>query len=106
MLKPESDKAKTKRIATYKRWIKANPPDENGRWECYLQISSMCPKSLSRNLLSLEHVKPRSKNPELKYKIENIKPSCLSCNEMKGSRTIEELSKIWPHLLKYMDKEN
>ncbi len=99
----ESPKSKKKRMKTRALWYQQNPPDENGTWLCYLQISSLCPKSLTKETLTMEHVQPRVKAPELKYVVENIRPSC---NKMKDSRTIEQLAKIWPHLTQYIDTLN
>lgn len=101
-LKVESDKARTMRIRTYKAWIKANPPDERGYWYCYLQISSLCPVQLKRETLTLEHVKSRSSHPHLKYDIGNIKSSCRFCNRAKGSQSLEQLAKSFPHLQVYL----
>ncbi len=101
----ESPKSRTKRIRTYKKWMATNPPDSTGHWECYLQISSLCPRMLTRDMLTLEHVMPKVKAPELKYEIANIRPSCAFCNKMKGSRTLDELVKLWPHLVKYLGRE-
>ena len=92
-------------MSTRSAWYKVNPPNEDGKWECYLQISSLCPRYLSKSLLTLEHVQPKVKAPELKYDISNIRPSCSWCNKMKGSRTIEKLAKIWPHLAIYIDQK-
>lgn len=102
-LKKEGDKARKKRQSTANKWFKANPPDEHGDWICYLQISELCPKKLNRQLITLEHVKSKVRHPELKYDINNIKPSCSFCNYLKGSRDLEELARIWPHLLRYLD---
>lgn len=95
---PESKKAYRARVATYKSWMKANPSDEHGYWTCYLHISQLCPVRLTRSMLTLEHVQPKVKRPDLKYDIGNIRPSCKFCNKLKGSRTPEQLAKIWPHL--------
>lgn len=94
----ESKTAKKKRLHTRKVWFLRNHSDENGHWECYLQISSMCPIQLTVHTIQLEHVEPKVKNPELKYKVRNIKPACKWCNKLKGSQTIEQLSVNFPHL--------
>lgn len=98
----ESIKSKNKRLETARKWLKQNPPDENGYWTCYLQISDMCPKQLTKELLVREHVIPKVKAPHLKYDIDNIRPACTWCNRLKDSRTLEDLAKIWPHLLQYL----
>lgn len=101
-IKTESDSARRKRIATYKKWIIANPGDENETWTCYLQISVLCPKTLTRPQLTLEHVKSKVRHPDLRYDPDNIRASCSFCNKLKGSRELEELARIWPHLIKYL----
>lgn len=95
----ESAKTRAKRQQTATAWFKLNPPDATEHWTCYLQISSMCPKRLTRSMVYLEHVRPRSRHPELKFNVKNIRPACYWCNELKGSRELEELVKIWPHLV-------
>ena|ERR1019366_3790055 len=101
-IRKESVKSRGRRIETANKWFKKNPPDEDGHWICYLQISSLCPVKLDRGMLSLEHVEPKVKRPDLKYNTDNIRPSCSFCNKMKGSRTLEQLARIWPHLIKYL----
>lgn len=103
-LRNESKKSHSKRMSTRRVWFENNPPDENGNYICYLQISSMCPKTLSKQLLTLEHVQPKTKAPELKYDTSNIRPACTWCNRSKASRSLEQLAKIWPHLQVYLDK--
>lgn len=89
-----------------KKWYKSNLPDENGKWECYLQISSVCPIKLTKGMLTLEHVEPKVKRPDLIFTVSNIRPSCSWCNAIKASRTLEDLSKTYTQLEKYLlDKE-
>lgn len=97
-LKLESKKSRQKRGTTTGKWFGANPPDDNGYWHCYLQISSLCPKRLTRQLLTLEHVYPKVKYPELKYSIDNLKPSCSFCNKLKGSNTVDTLAKSFVNI--------
>lgn len=97
-LRNESKKSHSKRMSTRRAWFENNPPDENGNYTCYLQISQMCPRTLSKQLLTLEHVQPRSKAPELKYSTDNIRPACTWCNKLKGSRTLEQLVILFPGL--------
>ena len=100
-IKPESDKSKTKRIIMHKKWVKDNPPDDDGTWECYLQISSKCLKRVSKRTMTKEHVEPKVKRPDLKFDPNNIRPACSWCNKLKGSQTLEQLAKTFPHLKKY-----
>lgn len=101
-LRKESIKSRSKRLEVRELWFELNPPDKHGMWTCYLQISPDCPKRLSEGMVNLEHVKPRSKNPELKYDVSNIKAACLRCNGAKGSRSIAGLARQFPHLEKYL----
>ncbi len=102
-MQKESKKSKLLRKATYHRWIKKNPPNEKGEWECYLQISIMCPKKLTKHTMTLEHVKSKKSRPDLKYDLDNILPACSWCNYMKGSKSLDQLARIWPKLIKYID---
>lgn len=83
-------------------WFKMNPPDGKGEWECYLQIADNCPRKMAYQYLTLEHVMPKVKAPELKFDPKNIRPSCAPCNRVKGSKTIEKLAKTYPHLRVYL----
>ncbi len=90
-----------------------NPPDEKGGYTCYLQISPHCLKWISKPYVTIEHVYPRQKFPELKYIPENILPSCEFCNKTKMSNTPEQLAIFFPNIkvmletkewLKFMNK--
>lgn len=103
-IKSKSDKTATKDLAFKGAWLQANPGDiERGKWECYLQISELCPKILTIETLTREHVKPKGTNKSLKYQISNVRPACTWCNAIKSSRTLENLAKEYPHLEKYLD---
>jgi len=54
-------------------------------YECYL-----CGKYLTPIETTLDHVKPRSGNPSLRYEHENLQPCCWSCNTQKGSMSLEQ----------------
>lgn len=62
-------------------FIKANPPDSNGMYRCYL-----CYKLISPDEVTIDHVLPRSSNPELRYDHSNLKYCCYTCNSIKGSK--------------------
>jgi 5-methylcytosine-specific restriction endonuclease McrA len=94
----EAPKTKRRRVNTATRWFKKNPPDENGHWLCYLRISALCPGTLTRPLVTLEHVYPKKTYPQFRYTIRNIKPACTFCNKLKGSRTIAQLAKVFPQV--------
>lgn len=97
-LKLESDKTRAKRRGMAAKWFRKNPPGMDGYWYCYLQISSLCPYRLNRSIVTLEHVYPKVKRPDLKFEIKNIKPGCSFCNKLKGSNTPEQLAKSFPHI--------
>lgn len=100
-LKTESKTAKTRRVAMQIKWEKLNPPDADGYWDCYLQISEKCLRRVSKYTMTKEHVQPRVKRPDLKYSVDNIRPACSWCNKLKGSQSLEQLAVIYPHLKKY-----
>jgi 5-methylcytosine-specific restriction endonuclease McrA len=82
----------------HKKWHAINPPNAEGFWVCYLQISKGCPKVLTYEELQLEHVFPRSKYPELKYVLANVKAACAPCNKLKRSNTIYQMALFYPRL--------
>ena len=91
-LRTISTKTLSKTQATRHLWLKLNPPTEQGFWICYLNISPFCLLKLTQATLKLDHVKARSRYPELKYDVSNLRPACEFCNDMKGSRDLEELA--------------
>lgn len=70
-----------------KDWIKRHGGDE-GRWICALQCSPLCKKILTIETLTLDHIIPRSRRPDLRYEDSNMQPACFFCNSEKGSRVI------------------
>jgi len=92
-LRQESISHKIKRTATAKAWFVLNPPDKDGYWECYLHISPRCLSRVNIENIQLEHVYPKGKYKELRYRHENLKPSCSFCNDLKRSNTINALVK-------------
>jgi hypothetical protein len=83
-LRNKSLKTEQKWIDTKVAWFDANPPDKKGFWNCYLQLDG-CEGRVDRRTLNIEHVESRTRNPELRYVVENLKPSCRNCNKQKGS---------------------
>lgn len=71
-------------------WIKENVTKE-GTWECYLQIHENCPRILTLETLTLEHVEPKSGAPDRRFDKTNIKPACWWCNSKKGSKRLENV---------------
>ena len=72
-------------------YIKNNPPNHQGYWRCYLQISPNCLRYVDKDTLTLDHVESRTRAPEKLTEQTNLKPACGPCNELKGSRGLEEL---------------
>lgn len=97
-IKHEAIKSYEKRKTVALEWYADNPPNSSGQWECYLQISSSCPIFVTRETITLEHVKSKARYPGLRYDKTNLKPACQYCNKIKGSRDIEDLIKLHPHL--------
>lgn len=93
-MRQESKNHKLNRMRTSDSWYTINPPDKDGHWQCYLQISPYCLKVLDRSTISLEHIYPKIKWPELRYRHENIMPSCAYCNKLKLSNTLNQLCKF------------
>lgn len=86
------------------QWLQSNPPDKWGYYTCYLQITPLCPKRISLEQTTLEHIVPAGRGEKYKYDLNNVKPACLPCNSLKGSRTLEALIPEYPHLKKYINK--
>lgn len=65
-------------LATRRQWFKLNPKTY---YEC-----NYCGRWLEPNETTLDHVKSRSRHPELRFNLDNLVPACYSCNYKKGSR--------------------
>lgn len=81
-------------------WIRKNPPDANGYWYCYLGIHPWCPHKLTADkdlvtrdvgMLTLDHVVARTRDPGQVFTQDNLMPACGYCNEMKGSRSLDQV---------------
>jgi 5-methylcytosine-specific restriction endonuclease McrA len=73
-------------------WIRKNPPPVEGRyWLCYLQIHPWCPVRIDISQLTLDHVVSRSRDPSLRFNLDNIKPACQYCNTEKGSKSLDQV---------------
>lgn len=71
-------------LLTRKSWFKKNPPNWAGYYICYI-----CDKWLRPNNTTLDHVKSRSRHPELRFTLSNLRPCCYDCNAEKGSKDYE-----------------
>jgi len=73
-------------------WFRKNPPPVDGiYWICYLNIHPWCPVRLDADSVTLDHVVSRSRAPGLRFNLDNIKPACIYCNNMKGSKSLEQV---------------
>jgi len=73
-------------VAFRRTWKKKHPPNDEGFYECWL-----CGKWVLPNEITLDHVIPRSRRPDLVFEETNIKPACWTCNTLKGSKVIDSL---------------
>lgn len=64
-------------------WYKNNFPNTKGYYECYI-----CGKWIDRSETTLDHIKPRSSYPHLRYEMDNIAACCYRCNSNKGSKSL------------------
>lgn len=72
--------------STRTQWLKQN----KGEWfTCYL-----CNKMVSRRSMHLDHVEARSRRPDLRYEMSNIKPVHARCNLDKGSLSVEQYKNL------------
>lgn len=77
---------------TRQTWIRNNPPTIDGKyWECYLKIHDWCPIRLTERTLTLDHVVSRSHAPDKRFSADNLRPACIYCNSMKGSKSLEKV---------------
>lgn len=89
-IRQQSNKAVSLHQRTRKEWFRANPPDENGNWYCYISKHPLCPKVLTKETITLEHNLSKVRRPDLRYDINNIFPACTFDNKAKGSLSAEE----------------
>lgn len=81
-------------IITRKAWIRNNPPPIDGKyWRCYLGIHPWCRGLLTKKTITLDHVISRSHDPHKRFAASNLRPACIYCNNLKGSRSLEQVRK-------------
>lgn len=51
---------------------------------------------MTKNQTTLDHVIPRSREPNKRFDMSNLKPCCYLHNLLKASRTIEQFLEIYP----------
>lgn len=60
------------------QWLKDNPQQSF--------ICGICGNQVTRAEVILDHIKPRSSSPHLRYTASNIQPAHWICNSLKGSK--------------------
>jgi 5-methylcytosine-specific restriction endonuclease McrA len=76
-------------LETRAEWFRQNPAEQ---YECYLQITSNCLRVMTPQQTTLDHVQSRSRYPQLRYELSNLRPACWPCNMYKGSLDVDELA--------------
>lgn len=97
-IRQQSEKSQGRHQRTRKAWFKANPPDENGNWHCYISKHPLCPKVLDKETITLEHNLSKVRRPDLRHDIGNIFPACAFDNKAKGSLSADEYMNMPPTL--------
>lgn len=72
-------------IKTRREWIKANPPNHQGYWYCYI-----CRQWVHETDMELDHVEPRGSGGVEKNRMGNLRPTHATCNRLKGSKHITD----------------
>jgi 5-methylcytosine-specific restriction endonuclease McrA len=87
-----------------KEYLKLHPPNSDGKYECYLKTTPLCPGRMYPKDMSLDHVIPKGSlvGRQLKYNEDNLRTSCFPCNSDKGSQSLElYLEKVKKRRLSY-----
>jgi 5-methylcytosine-specific restriction endonuclease McrA len=59
-------------------------------------VCQHCGHTIRRKIdITVDHIKPRSKFPELALKSMNLRVLCRPCNSAKGARSIEEMTGVY-----------
>ena len=74
-------KVTKKWLKTRTLWLKNNPPNHQGYYICYI-----CNKWIDKAEITIDHIIPRSKAPELRFDPSNLMACCYNCNNNKGSK--------------------
>lgn len=62
-----------------KAWRKANPPDAEGFYICWI-----CKHELHESKLTLDHVAPLEQYPEFAKELSNLRPAHAWCNQERA----------------------
>lgn len=76
-------KVASKWIEYRAQWFVEHQPDKNGYYIC-----GICKKPVHIDETVLDHIKPKSGNPELRFVDSNIQPAHWICNSVKGSKRV------------------
>lgn len=76
-------------LDTRNEWIKQNPPNHQGLWQCAIRISPQCLGWVDIDQLQVDHIKARSKRQDLRNEQSNLQPSCSYCNSEKSSKSLD-----------------
>lgn len=71
-------------LACRKAWFALNPPDYRGLYVC-----ALCANLVHKKEVTLDHIITRSRDPKLKYDLDNLQPAHFLCNQLRGSMTME-----------------
>lgn len=63
-----------------REWLQLHPPDHSGFYQC-----AICGRYVRAEEMELDHIKSRSRAPELRYALDNLQPVHHTCNQSKGS---------------------
>lgn len=69
------------RVKVRRDWIKANPPNHQGYYQC-----GICKRWVHESEMELDHILPSGKFPHLIAEFSNLQPTHHFCNQKKGSR--------------------
>lgn len=76
-------------IATRNTFIKENPPNHQGYWQCAIQLPG-CLGAITADQLQVDHIISRTHAPGKRNEQTNLQASCAPCNTAKGSRELSE----------------
>lgn len=79
-------------LITRAAWFERNPAEH---YECYLKISPYCLGVMTQKETTLDHIESRTRHPELRFTLDNLAPSCAPCNELKGSKSLEQVKELY-----------
>lgn len=87
-MKQSEPKKYGKKAAEWRRvrasWVANNPPTHEGQYVC-----GLCGRAVSIDDMELDHINPRSGNPESLSDSTNLQPTHATCNRSKGSRRVQ-----------------